>query len=165
MSGRTGPNFGGSGHLVLFLVVVYFIKRQTLPNNIPEGNLLKSVYLTPKIALISMPLMAQLYTFLFPHFYSNRITTNLSVISNNQEWRELLFMAIAFWYVYFSRCQIQNIGQNNDKSVRFPSWYHTKGVIVTLICNRYTYVIYQNDVHSINYWILQSNSKIVLRYT
>ena len=80
-----GPNFGGSGHLVLFLVVVYFIKRQTLPNNIPEGNLLKSVYLTPKIAFISMPLMAQLYTFLFPHFYSNCITTNLSVVSNNQE--------------------------------------------------------------------------------
>ena len=81
---------------MLFLVVVYFIKRQTLPNNIPEGNLLKLVYLTPKIAFISMPLMAQLYTFLFPHFHSNCITTNLSVVSNNQELRELLFMAIAF---------------------------------------------------------------------
>ena len=38
-----------------------------------------------KIAFISMPLMAQLYTFLFPHFHSNCITTNLSVVSNNQE--------------------------------------------------------------------------------
>ena len=43
--GRTSPNVGGSGHFVLFLVALYFIKLQTLPNNIPEGNPLKSVYL------------------------------------------------------------------------------------------------------------------------
>ena len=38
---------------MLFLVVLHFIKLQTIPNNIPEGNPLKSVYLTSKIALIS----------------------------------------------------------------------------------------------------------------
>ena len=65
-------------------------------------------------------------------------------------------VALICWWVYFSRCQIQNIGQNNDKSVRFRSWHHTKGLIVTLICNQYTYVIYQNYVHSITYWILQT---------
>ena len=64
---------------MLFLVV-YFIKLQTLPNNIPEGNPLKSVYITPKIALIAL-----LYIFLFPHFHSNCIATNLSIVSNNQE--------------------------------------------------------------------------------
>ena len=41
---------------MLFLVVVYFIKPQTLLNNIPEGNPFKSVYLTPKIALIFSPM-------------------------------------------------------------------------------------------------------------
>ena len=55
-----GPHFGGSGHLVLFLVVLYFIKLQTLPNIIPEGNLIKSMYITPKIALI-LRLMISLY--------------------------------------------------------------------------------------------------------
>ena len=55
-SGWTGPNFGRRGHLMLFLVVLYIIKFQTLPNNIPEGNPLKSVYLTPKIALIYRPM-------------------------------------------------------------------------------------------------------------
>ena len=136
-----GPNCAGSGHLVLFLVVLYFIKLQTLPNNMLEGNPLKPVYLTSKIALLSRPLMAPLYIFLFPHFHSNCITTNyLNVVPTNQE---LISVAISCWYVYFSRCQIQNIGQNNDKSVRFRSWHHTKGVIVTLICNQYTYVIYK----------------------
>ena len=42
---------GRSGHLVLFLVALSFSKLETFLNNIPEGNPLKSVYLTPKIAL------------------------------------------------------------------------------------------------------------------
>ena len=42
---------GRSGHLVLFLVALLFSKLQTFLNNNPEGNPLKSVYLTPKIAL------------------------------------------------------------------------------------------------------------------
>ena len=41
---------GRSGRLVLFLVALSFSKLQTFLNNIPEGNPLKSVYLTPKIA-------------------------------------------------------------------------------------------------------------------
>ena len=32
-------------------------------------------------------LMAALHIFLFPHFHSKCMTTNLSVVSNNQEWR------------------------------------------------------------------------------
>ena len=69
---------------MLFLVVLYFIKLQTILNNIPEGNPLKSVYLTPKIALIFTPQMAPLYIFLFPHFHSNCIATNLSIVLNIQ---------------------------------------------------------------------------------
>ena len=53
---RFSVDFGGSGHIMLFLGVLYFIKLQTLPNNIPEGNPLKSVFLTPKIMLISRPM-------------------------------------------------------------------------------------------------------------
>ena len=36
---------------MLFLVALLFSKHQTFLNNNPEGNPLKSVYLTPKIAL------------------------------------------------------------------------------------------------------------------
>ena len=46
-----GAHGGRSGHLVLFLVALLFSKLQTFVSNNPEGNLLKSVYLTPKIAL------------------------------------------------------------------------------------------------------------------
>ena len=46
-----GAHGGRSGHLVLFLVALLFSKLQTFLNNNPEGNPLKSVYLTPKIAL------------------------------------------------------------------------------------------------------------------
>ena len=42
---------GRSGHLVLYLVALLFSKLQTFLNNNPEDNPLKSVYLTPKIAL------------------------------------------------------------------------------------------------------------------
>ena len=45
-----GAHGGRNGHLVLFLVALSFSKLQTFLNNIPEGNPLKSVYLTPKIA-------------------------------------------------------------------------------------------------------------------
>ena len=46
-----GAHGGRSGHLVLFLVALLFSKLQTFLSNNPEGNPLKSVYLTPKIAL------------------------------------------------------------------------------------------------------------------
>ena len=46
-----GAHGGRSGHLVLFLVALLFSKLQTFINNNSEGNPLKSVYLTPKIAL------------------------------------------------------------------------------------------------------------------
>ena len=46
-----GAHGGRSGHLVLFLVALLFSKLPTFVSNNPEGNLLKSVYLTPKIAL------------------------------------------------------------------------------------------------------------------
>ena len=74
--------------------------------------------------------------------YNNK----LSVVSYNQEWRELVFMTISYGYVYFLGSQVQNIGQYIEKSVRFRSWHLTTGVIITLICNQYIYVIYQNDV-------------------
>ena len=45
-----GAHGDPSEHLVLFLVALSFSKIQTFLNNIPEGNPLKSVYLTPKIA-------------------------------------------------------------------------------------------------------------------
>ena len=45
-----GAHGGRSGHLVLFFVALSFSKLQSFLNNIPEGNPLKSVYLTPKIA-------------------------------------------------------------------------------------------------------------------
>ena len=48
-----GAHGGRIGHLVLFLVALSFSKRQIFLNNIPEGNPLKSIYLIPKIALIS----------------------------------------------------------------------------------------------------------------
>ena len=41
--------------------------------------------------------MAAMHIFIFLHFHSKGITTNLSVVSNNQEWRELTFMAISYW--------------------------------------------------------------------
>ena len=145
---------GRSGHLVLFLVALSFSKLQTFLNNIPEDNPLKSVYLTPKITFIFRPIWS----------HSKCISTNLSVESYNQEWRKLIFMTISYWYVYFLGSQLHNIGQYIEKSVRFRSWHIRTGVIITLICNQY-YVIYQNYVHSFTYWILQSNSKIVLRYT
>ncbi|KAK2174752.1 hypothetical protein NP493_778g00001 [Ridgeia piscesae] len=47
---------GRSGHLVLCLVALSFSKFQTFLNNIPEGNPLKSVYLTPKIAFTFRPM-------------------------------------------------------------------------------------------------------------
>ena len=40
-----------SRHLMLFLVALLFSKLQTFLNNNPDGNPLKSVYNTPKIAL------------------------------------------------------------------------------------------------------------------
>ena len=46
-----GAHGGRSGHLVLFLVALLFSKLNTLLSNNPEGNPLKAVYLTPKIAL------------------------------------------------------------------------------------------------------------------
>ena len=46
-----GAHGSRSGHLVLFLVALLFSKLQTFLNSNPEGNPLKSVYLTPKIAL------------------------------------------------------------------------------------------------------------------
>ena len=46
-----GAHGGRSGHLVLFLVALLFSKLQAFLNNNPEGNPLKSVYLTSKIAL------------------------------------------------------------------------------------------------------------------
>ena len=46
-----GAHGGRSGHLVLFFVALLFSKLQTFLINNPEGNPLKSVYLTPKIAL------------------------------------------------------------------------------------------------------------------
>ena len=46
-----GAHGGRSGHLVLFFVALLFSKLQTFLSNNPEGNPLKSVYLTPKIAL------------------------------------------------------------------------------------------------------------------
>ena len=49
-----GAHGGRSGHLVLFLAALSFSKLQTFLNNIPEGNLFKSVYLTPKIAFTFM---------------------------------------------------------------------------------------------------------------
>ena len=45
-----------SGDLVLFLVAVSFCKLQTYLNNIPEGNPLKSVYLTQNIAFTFRPM-------------------------------------------------------------------------------------------------------------
>ena len=47
---------GLSGHFVLFLVALSFSKLHTLLNNIQEGNPLKSVYLTPKIAFTFRPM-------------------------------------------------------------------------------------------------------------
>jgi len=47
------------------------------------------------------PLMAPLHTFIFPYFHSNCIATNLSVVSNNQVWRELTVVAMYCWYIYF----------------------------------------------------------------
>ena len=110
-------------------------------------------------------LMAALHIFLFPHVHSKCVTTNLSVVSNNQEWRELICMAISYWYVYLLGSQVQNIGQFIEKSVRFRSWHYTTGVIITLVCNQDIYVIYHNDVHSFTYWIMQSSGKIELYYT
>jgi len=51
-----GAHGGRSGHLMLFLVALSFYKLQTFLNNIPEGNPLKSVYLTPKIAFTFRPM-------------------------------------------------------------------------------------------------------------
>ena len=51
--GAHGPR---SGHLVQFLVALSFSKFQTFPKNNPEGNPLKSVYLTPKIAFTFRPM-------------------------------------------------------------------------------------------------------------
>ena len=45
-----------SGHLVLFVVALSFSKLQTFLNNMPDGNPLKSVYLTPKIAFTFRPM-------------------------------------------------------------------------------------------------------------
>ena len=53
---------------------------------------------------------------------------------------------------------VQNIGKYIGNSIWFHSWYHTKGVRVTLICNQYTYVIYQRDDHSLTYWTVRGNS-------
>ena len=84
-----GAHGGRSGHLVLILVALSFSKLQTFLNNIPEGNPLKSVYLTPKIAFtfrhICGLLTAALHILLFPHFHNKGITTNLSVVSYNQK--------------------------------------------------------------------------------
>ena len=68
---------------MLFLVVLYFIKLQTLPNNILEGNPLISVYLTPKIlrlyaGLYSL-LMAAFSLFLFPYLYSNTFNCSTKI--------------------------------------------------------------------------------------
>ena len=64
-------------------------------------------------------LMAALHIFLFPHFHSNCVTTNLSVISYNHEWPELIFMTIWYWYVYCLGSQVQNIGQYIEKPFGF----------------------------------------------
>ena len=53
---KVGAHEGRSGQHVLFLVAMSFSKLQTFLNNNPEGNPLKSVYLTPKIAFIFKPM-------------------------------------------------------------------------------------------------------------
>ena len=51
-----GTHGGRRENLVPFLVVLSFSKLQTFLNNIPEGNPLKSMYLTPKIAFTFRPM-------------------------------------------------------------------------------------------------------------
>ena len=66
-----------------FLGVLSFSKLQSFLNNIPEGNPLKSVYLTLKIAFTFRPMWSlngRVAYPLFPRFHSKCITTNLNVV-------------------------------------------------------------------------------------
>ena len=93
-----GTHWGRSGHIVLFFAALSFSKRQTfLINNNPEGNplnqctSLRKLHLHPGLCGL---LMAALHIFLFPHFHNKCITTNLRIVPNNQELREIIVMAI-----------------------------------------------------------------------
>ena len=120
-SGRTGVKVGTSCYFWLpccFLnskPSLIIIQMATLSN---QCTSLRKLHLHSGLCNL---LKAALHIFLFPHFHSKCITTNLGIILNNQELRELIFVSISYSYVYFLGSHVQNIGQYIEKSVWFLS--------------------------------------------
>ena len=66
---------------MLFFVALSFSKLQTFLNNIPEGNLLKSVYLALKIAFTLMRTWSfnGHVAYLFLSTYGNKLKDNIAL--------------------------------------------------------------------------------------
>ena len=108
-----GAHGGQSGHLVLFLDALLFSKLLTFRNNNPEGNPLKSVYITSTITFTFRPMWSfngrVAFISLSTFSQYNKLKCNIK--------RGLIFVAIS----YVLGSHVQNIGQYIEKSIWFRS--------------------------------------------